>query len=85
MFVECTQFNHEFILHFLEQLLVNLSFKNENSPFVIKNREVLLSQKQTPDLDINTFTLFVIPCLVSFVLYKRRIDFLTMGKHTVAF
>ncbi len=30
--------------HFLEQLFVNLSFKNENSQFVIKNHEVLLSQ-----------------------------------------
>ncbi len=42
--LQCTQLDHEFILHFLEQLFVNLSFKNENSPFVIKNHDVLLSQ-----------------------------------------
>ncbi len=39
-----TQFNHEFILCFLEQLFVSLSFKNENSPFVNKNHDVPLSQ-----------------------------------------
>ncbi len=44
MLVEHTQFYHEFILHFLEQLFVNLSFKNENSQFVFKNHDVLLSQ-----------------------------------------
>ncbi len=42
--LKCTQFNCEFILHFLEQLFANLSFKNENSPFVIKNHDVLVSQ-----------------------------------------
>ncbi len=42
--LECTQFNHEVILYFLEQLFVNLSFKNENSAFVIKNHDALLSQ-----------------------------------------
>ncbi len=42
--LQCTQLNHEFILHFLEQLFVNLSIKNENSQFVIKNHDVPLSQ-----------------------------------------
>ncbi len=37
-------FNHEFILHFFEQLFVNLSIKNENSPFVIENHDLFLAQ-----------------------------------------
>ncbi len=39
-------------------------------------------------VDINIFTLFLIlitPCLMSFVLYKRLIDFLRMGKRRVVF